>query len=209
MPADNPDFLLTPATVPTLLQRNALRLLQWMGWHVHFKPLPGPRGVIIVYPHTSNWDFVVGLLAKWAVGIQVRWLGKETLFTGAGGFFLGGLLRRLGGQPVVRGASTGAIERLAQSMQAADWYWLALAPEGTREYRPGWRSGFYHIAREAGVPIAVAYIDYATRIVGVIDHIEPSGDLDGDMQKIRAAYAGRQGLHPELASPIVVPPPPK
>lgn len=201
------DHLLYPEKLPRRSQRLALRLLVLIGWQVHFAPLPGPRGVIIVYPHTSNWDFPIGVLAKWAVGVPIRWLGKEALFSGLCGTVLGPLFRRLGGEPVERHASTGAIERIAEHMQEADWYWLALAPEGTRNYRPNWRSGFYHIAMAAKVPLAIAYIDYATRVVGVVDHLDLSGDLDSDMERIRMAYAGRQGLRPTMAAPITLVPP--
>src|SRR5437899_1787401 len=100
---------LTPGNVGTRLQRFALRLLALFGWHVDFAPLPGPRGVIIVYPHTSNWDFIVGLLAKWGIGEPLRWLGKESLFSGLTGATLGRMMRFWGGEPIERRASTGAI----------------------------------------------------------------------------------------------------
>lgn len=202
-----PDYLLYPEKLPHLSQRLALRLLALFGWHVQFAPLPGPRGVVIVYPHTSNWDFPIGILAKWAVGVPIRWLGKEALFSGTCGLLFGRLFRHLGGEPIERRASTGAIERLGQHIRDSDWYWLALAPEGTRNYRPYWRSGFYHIAMAAKVPLAIAYIDYATRTVGVVDHVDLTGDIEFDMERIRAAYAGHQGLRPEMAAPITLAPP--
>jgi len=201
------DHLLIPETLPRRSQRWALRLLAVFGWHVHFAPLPGPRGVVIVYPHTSNWDFPIGILAKWGVGVPIRWLGKEALFSGSCGLLLGRLFRRMGGEPIERHASTGAIERLGQHIRDADWYWLALAPEGTRKFRPYWRSGFYHIAIAAKVPLAIAYIDYATRVVGVTDYLDLSGNVELDMERLRAAYAGRQGLRPNLAAPIKLRPP--
>lgn len=202
-----PDYLLYPEKLPHLSQRLALRLLALFGWCVQFAPLPGPRGVVIVYPHTSNWDFPIGILAKWAVGVPIRWLGKEALFSGTCGLLFGRLFRRLGGEPIERRASTGAIERLGQHIRDSDWYWLALAPEGTRNYRPYWRSGFYHIAMAAKVPLAIACIDYATRVVGVIGHVDLTGDIELDMERIRAAYDGHQGLHPEKAAPIALAPP--
>jgi len=197
---------LIPAELPRFSQRIAARLLAWLGWRVRFAPLPAPRGVMVVYPHTSNWDFPVGILAKWAIGVPIRWLGKEALFSGAFGFCFGRLMRYLGGEPIERRTSTGAIERLAQRMRAADFYWLAITPEGTRGYRPHWRSGFYHIALAAKVPLALAFIDFATRTIGVVEHLGLSGDIEADMARIRAAYAGCQGLHPQLAAPIVLQP---
>src|SRR5690242_6378759 len=76
------DYLVRPETLPTWRQRTALRLLNAIGWNFNFKPLPGPHGIAVVYPHTSNWDFPVGLLAKWAVGLHFRWLAKDSLFRG-------------------------------------------------------------------------------------------------------------------------------
>lgn len=196
------DHYLTPQTVRTRWQRLAIHVLALLGWRVNFAPLPGPRGVVIVYPHTSNWDFIIGLLAKWAMGIHFRWLGKEALFRGICGATLGPLFRAWGGEPVERAANTGAIERLAQRIQSADEYWLALAPEGTRKYRDGWRSGFYHIALKAGVPLGMASIDYATKEVRLVSYATLSGDIDADLAGIRRAYAACRGLKPEWASPI-------
>jgi 1-acyl-sn-glycerol-3-phosphate acyltransferase len=194
--------LLVPSALPRLSQRIAVRLLGVFGWHVHFAPLPGSCGVIVVYPHTSNWDFAVGMFAKIAVGVPIRWLGKEALFCGVFGACFGGLMRRLGGEPIERGSSTGAIERLALRMHAADWFWLALAPEGTRSYRPYWRSGFYHIALAAEVPVALAFIDYGRKEIGVVEHTRLTGDVAADMERIRQAYADCYGLRPELAAPV-------
>jgi 1-acyl-sn-glycerol-3-phosphate acyltransferase len=196
-------YRLQAAALPTWGQRTSLRLLHLFGWQVRYKPLPGPRGVAVVYPHTSNWDFPVGLLAKWAIGLPFRWLGKESLFRGP----LGVLMRTWGGVPVERNASTGATERLAQTMQAADWFWLALAPEGTRSYRPHWRSGFYHLAVAARVPLLIVYIDYPNKELGVVDTVELCGDPERDMAAVAAAFKGRHGLHPELEAPIVLAPP--
>jgi 1-acyl-sn-glycerol-3-phosphate acyltransferase len=196
------DYFLTTGNVSTGLQRFAVRTLAFIGWRVNFKPLPGPRGVVIVYPHTSNWDFVIGLVAKWAIGIRFRWLGKESLFRGICGMTLGPLFRFWGGEPVERGNSTGAIERLAQRINDADEYWLALAPEGTRKYRDRWRSGFYHIALTAKVPIGLACFDYESKQVRLVDYFVPVGDRERDLAAIRAVYAGCRGMRPELASPI-------
>lgn len=195
--------LLRPAALPTFGQRTALRLLNLSGWKVRFKPLPGAHGVVVVYPHTSNWDFIVGLLGKWAVGLPFNWLGKESLFRGV----MGMAMRAWGGMPVERGASTGATQRLAAAMNAADWCWIALAPEGTRGYRPHWRSGFYHLAVTARVPLLVVYLDYPNKELAVVDTIDLTGDQARDMAAIAAVYQGHHGLHPELEAPIVLAPP--
>lgn len=196
------DHYLTPHSVPTALQRFALRVLALFGWRVNFSSLPGPRGVVIVYPHTSNWDFPLGLLAKWAMGIPFRWLGKEALFSGVCGTLLGPCFRAWGGEPIARGASSGAINRLAQRINDANFYWLALAPEGTRKYRDSWRSGFYHIALTAGVPLGMAAIDYGKKEVRLVDFAMMSGDTRTDLARIRNAYRACIGLKPECAAPI-------
>lgn len=197
------NYELRPASLPRPGQRLALRTLQLFGWRVRYKPLPGRHGVAIVYPHTSNWDFLVGLLGKWALGLPFHWLGKESLFTGP----WAGLMRSWGGVPVERGAATGATQRLAEQMRASDWFWLALAPEGTRSYKPHWRSGFYHLALAARVPLVIVYFDYARKELGVVDSVRLTGDQEVDMAAIAAAYEGRKGHRPELACPIVLAPP--
>lgn len=196
------DNLLTTKKLPTRWQRCSLRLLTLFGWRVHFAALPGPRGVIIVYPHTSNWDFFVGVLAKWAVGLPFHWLGKEALFQGVIGTLIGPLLRALGGEPIERKASTGAIDRLAKRIQSADWYWLVLTPEGTRSFRDSWRSGFYHITLAAKVPLVTASFDYATKTIRVETVIQLRGDKEIDRAAIVAAYAGVRGYEPENAGTI-------
>lgn len=196
------DHFLTFSGLPSVWQRFALRLLALFGWRVNFAPLPGPRGVVIVYPHTSNWDFIVGLLAKWAIGVQFRWLGKESLFCGITGALLGPWFRAWGGEPIERGASTGAIERLALRIKSADSYWLALAPEGTRKYRSHLRSGFYHIALAAEVPLGLACIDYRTKQIRLIDYTMLSGNVGTDLAHIRDVYRDCRGLKPECAAPI-------
>ncbi|MDB5907209.1 MAG: Glycerol acyltransferase [Massilia sp.] len=197
------DYQLQPATLRTWGQRTSLRLLHLFGWRVRFKPLPGPHGVAVVYPHTSNWDFIVGLLAKWAVGLPFRWLGKESLFKGV----MGRPMRYWGGMPIERSTSTGATQKLAATMNAADWCWIAITPEGTRGYRPHWRSGFYHLALAAQVPLLLVYIDFPNKELAVVDTLELTGDQQHDMAAIAAAYKGHHGLHPALEAPIVLAPP--
>lgn len=199
------NYELRAASLPRFGQRLALRLLHLFGWKVRYKPLPGPHGVAIVYPHTSNWDFAVGLLGKWALGLPLRWLGKESLFRGP----WAGIMRSWGGVAVERSSSTGATQRLADRMRESDWFWIALAPEGTRSYRAHLRSGFYHLAVMAKVPLLMVYMDYPNKELGVVDSIRLSGDQEIDMAAIAAAYKGHLGRHPELAAPIALAPPRK
>lgn len=194
------DFELKPAALPTWAQRLSLRALKLVGWRVLFRPLPGPRGIMVIYPHTSNWDFPIGLLCKWTLNLPLRFLAKDSLFKSP----LGRWLRAMGGEPVERGTPSGTIKTQAARMNAADFYWMGITPEGTRAYRPNWKSGFYHLALEAKVPLVLVYFDYATKTLGMVDHVFLTGDQETDMAAIRKGFEGHKGLYPQNAAPIVL-----
>ena len=185
----------------------ARRLLALFGWRVRFDGLPGPKGVAIVYPHTSNWDFIIGLLAKWTIGLPIRWIGKETLFRGLTGATLGRLMRMWGGRPVDRRNQSGTVGQLAQWMQSESWFWLGLSPEGTRRHTDYIRSGFYHLALKLDLPVALAYIDYGAREIGVTEFVHMSGDQAHDLELLRRFYADKVGRFPAKASTIAFRPP--
>jgi 1-acyl-sn-glycerol-3-phosphate acyltransferase len=184
------------------LALGARRLLALSGWRVRFDGLPGPKGVAIVYPHTSNWDFVIGLLAKWTIGLPIRWVGKESLFLGLTGATLGRLMRLWGGRPVDRRQSSGAVDQLVRLMDEEPWFWLGLSPEGTRRHTDRLRSGFYHLALRLDLPVALAYIDYRRREIGVTRFVRMTGDPEHDLAQLRTFYADKVGRHPEQASTI-------
>jgi 1-acyl-sn-glycerol-3-phosphate acyltransferase len=192
-------------TRPVQLAGHALarRLLRLAGWQVRFDGLPARQGVLIVYPHTSNWDFVVGVLAKWTIGIDVAFWGKDSLFRVP---LFGRWLRWLGGIPVDRLSSRGVVadtvERMRSAVQADRYLWLALAPEGTRHYREAWRSGFWHVATLAHVPLGLAYFDYDRRVVSLEHFLNLSGHVATDMEAIGRHLAGRSGRHPHQAAPV-------
>ncbi|TYQ21297.1 UNVERIFIED_ORG: acyltransferase-like protein [Zoogloea ramigera] len=194
------EFELQVAALPRWRQRAALRVLNFFGWKLLFRPLPGPRGICVIYPHTSNWDFPIGLLGKWAMDQPFRFLAKDSLFKSP----LGPWFRWLGGEPVQRGAPQGTIKAQAERMNAADFYWVGITPEGTRAYRPNWKSGFYHLAMEAKVPLVLVFMDYPSKTLSLVDHIYLTGDQEADMAAIRAVLEGHQGLHPENAAPIIL-----
>ncbi len=184
------------------LARLALWLLARFGWQLRFSGLPGPKGVLIFYPHTSNWDFIISLLAKWASRMPLRWIGKESLFRGLTGATLGRLMRLWGGRPVDRRHPSGAVAQLEEHMRREPWFWVALSPEGTRRRQDRLRSGFYHLALRMQVPLGLGYIDYATRTVGVDQFILLTGDEARDLDRLRQVYADKVGRHPQLASTI-------
>lgn len=180
------------------MHRLAAFILRLLGWTCPDLPQRPPRAVVIGYPHTSNWDFPLGLLAMWALRLDARWVGKDALFRGP----LGPVMRWLGGIPVNRRERTGFVERLATEIRARPRCMLTIAPEGTRSLTEGWKSGFYHIARAAEVPVLVGIVDYARRRIGLVACIELSGDAERDMARIAECYRDCHGRRPEQASPI-------
>jgi 1-acyl-sn-glycerol-3-phosphate acyltransferase len=183
---------------PPIAQRCARALLTAFGWRSVFVPPPAPKGIIVVYPHTSNWDFIVGVLYKIGVGLPARWMGKDTLFR----WPVRALFLRIGGIPINRRERTGFVNTLLAEFAKHDWMWLAVAPEGTRARTDHWKSGFYQIAVAGGLPVGLGYIDYATHTVGVDTYLNLSGDPLQDFARIRAFYADKRGRRPENESEI-------
>jgi len=177
----------------TFAQRGSGLLLWLFGWRRVLVPLPVPKGIIVVYPHTSNWDFIIGILYKLATGLQVHWLGKDTLFR----WPVRRLLLRLGGIPVNRNDPSGFVDTLLAEIARSDSLWLGLAPEGTRGHTDHWKSGFYRIALAGGLCVGMGYIDYATKTVGIETYVNLTGDPTQDFARIRACYAGKRGLRPQ------------
>lgn len=182
------------------LARAVLRLI---GWQLLWDGLPARQGVIVAYPHTSNWDFPLTMLARWAIGLPAHWWAKESLFRWP---LFGRFLRAIGGLPVVRHSPQGAVGQMVQAMSAArrddGLLWLALTPEGTRARGEGWRSGFYRIAEGAGVPVALGVIDYGRRRIGIDSVWQVSGDISADFAVFAARLADCRGLYPEQAAPV-------
>ncbi|MGB0129363.1 MAG: lysophospholipid acyltransferase family protein [Rhodocyclaceae bacterium] len=179
-------------------QRFAAALLRLAGWHTVTAEPPGPKAVIVFYPHTSNWDFVIGMLYRIAVGFPAHWAAKHTVFRPP----LGGLMRRMGGIPVDRRASHGMVGELSGEFERAERLYLAIAPEGTRSRTDRWRSGFYHLALHADVPIGLAFIDYPRREIGVGGYVRLCGEAEQDLQTLREFYATKQGRYPEKQGEI-------
>lgn len=174
-------------------------LLRIAGWRVVLaQPVPR-RCVAIFYPHTSNWDTVIGLCAKFLLGIRVRFVGKDTLFAKP---LIGPLLVRWGGVPVNRREPAGFMRQMQGEFVRNDEFRLAIAPEGTRSRTPHWKSGFYRLARAADVPLALAYIDYPGREIGIGGYLDLTGDVAEDMARIRAFYADKRGRRPENQGPV-------
>lgn len=181
-----------------MLKAVASSLLKLFGWTV-IEPSKRPaHAVLVAYPHTSNWDGVVALFTKLALGLPAHWVGKDTLFRGP----LNGIMRRLGGIPIDRSAPQGFVARMTAEFTNRPRFLLVMAPEGTRSLTTGWKSGFYRIALAAKVPVALAFVDYTKREAGILTYLTLTGDPATDIAAIATHYAGRQGKRPELASPV-------
>ena len=168
-------------------------VLKLMGWKIHGEFPPISRLVVIVAPHTSNWDFIVGMAAKLAMQVKATWLGKHTLFF----WPLGVLLRALGGIPVDRASARSVTEDVAHQFSTRNRFILALSPEGTRKRVEKWKSGFYRIAVVAEVPMLMISLDYASRTITVGPMLRPTGNMDEDLPEIRSFFAGASGKYPE------------
>ena len=174
-----------------------LRAIGWAGlrlggWHVTGQVPAIPRFVAIVAPHTSNWDFVIGVLVMFALDLRVGWLGKDTLFATR----LGPVLRWLGGRPVNRDSHEGAVADIAAGLRGEERFILALAPEGTRRRVPQWRTGFYRIAEATGVPILPVWIDWSRHEVGLGLPTQPTGMLVRDVAALQRCYRAEMGRDP-------------
>lgn len=151
------------------------------------------RYVIIAAPHTSNWDMPFMLAMAFVYDIPVRWMGKHTLFSPP----FGVLLKRLGGIPIVRDQPGGVVGQMVDYFKDNESLVLMVPAEGTRSHVEYWKSGFYHIARAADVPVILSYLDFEKKVGGIGPSLQLTGDIHADMDKIRAFYAGIQGLRPQ------------
>lgn len=179
-------------------RRIAEFILGLFGWKVIHNLPRVDKMVVIGAPHTSNWDLPIGLLVMWALEHNFRWVAKHTIFFWPAGWFF----RKLGGIPVDRRVHTGFIHRAAEVVREHDRIALVIAPEGTRSKTRNWKTGFYHIAVEADVPIAPGYIDAVRKTVGFGEAVYPTGDIDKDFEEIKKVYLGIKGIRPELQGPI-------
>jgi 1-acyl-sn-glycerol-3-phosphate acyltransferase len=168
-------------------------LLKLFGWKILVN-LPGERKyVVVVAPHTSNWDFVWGQLFYFSLGIRARVMIKKELFY----FPLGNLLRALGGVPVDRNGKSDIVDQMIREFSIKDSFILVLTPEGTRSRVAEWKTGFHRIARGAGVPVVLGFIDYKRKEMGTAGFFYPANDVEEDMDKIKKFYGNITPKYPE------------
>lgn len=174
------------------------KLLHWRGWTIVGEPPKLRKFVVIVAPHTSNWDFFIFLALKFSLKLKVNFVGKHTIFV----WPFDWILRRLGGRPVDRSKSQNIVNAIVELFNENDEFIFALSPEGTRSYKDHWKSGFYYIAVKAKVPIQTCFLDTTNRTLGFGPLIEPSGDLQQDQDLLRSIYQDKRGINPSLFSDI-------
>ena len=164
-------------------------VLKVMGWRVAGTFPLISKAVVIAAPHTSNWDFIIGIAAKFQLQLQIHWLGKATLFRPPFAW----LFRWLGGSPVRRSSPEGIVEQTVCLFNEHDAYLLGLSPEGTRKKVDRWKTGFYHIARGAGVPIVPVAFDYGRKAIFIGEPFWPSESLETDFAALMNFYSAVEG----------------
>lgn len=165
----------------------ALRILRW---RVEGNIADHPRYVAIVAPHTSNWDFVVGLAARYALRLDASWLGKHTLFRPPFGW----IMRRWGGIAIDRTASHDVVSQTVAEFSSRPRVFLVITPEGTRKQVSRWRTGFWHIAKGAGVPILPIVFHWGDRVIRIGAPFVPGSDAAADIERLQLFYSGATGL---------------
>ena len=179
------------------MRRISFFILWLIGWKSTDRAPEGiDKAVLMVAPHTSNWDFILGRLYAWTANIPVRFLIKKEMYF----WPLGWLLDKIGGVPVDRKKSRNTVDAVAALFDNYDRIYIAITPEGTRKLSHNWKKGFYFIAQKANVPILLSYIDYKKKIVGMGKPFEITGSLEDDMKRMKDFYREKGARHPEKFS---------
>jgi 1-acyl-sn-glycerol-3-phosphate acyltransferase len=179
-------------------QRIARWLLQLTGWQLEGARPEFDRYVLIAAPHTSNWDFPLMLAFAAAFDIRVTWMAKHNLFF----WPMGWIMRAMGGMPILRHKNMNVVDAMVATFKTVPHLVLVVPTEGTRNRTEYWKSGFYHIARKAGVPIVPSFLDFGRKRGGFGPALETSGDVRADMQYFRDFYVGMKGKFPDQFGPI-------
>ncbi|MFK8031824.1 MAG: 1-acyl-sn-glycerol-3-phosphate acyltransferase [Gammaproteobacteria bacterium] len=181
-----------------MLQGLAKVILKAGGWTMVGGLIKVPKAVVLAAPHTSNWDAFWAIVYLVASGNKVRIFAKHSLFW----FPLGNLLRAFGCLPLNRSKARSVVRQAVDTFKSEDSFYLGLAPEGTRSLATGWKSGFYRIASDAGVPVCFGFLDYGKKRLGIVPGLELTGDKEADMNVCAEFYADIEGRVPENKSPV-------
>jgi 1-acyl-sn-glycerol-3-phosphate acyltransferase len=173
-------------------------LLYLAGWRVDGQLPDIPKFVIVGAPHTSNWDFVLFLALAFALRANPHYMGKSELFR----WPIGGFFRWCGGIPVDRSKSTGLVEQTVEAINKSNQFILVITPEGTRSRVRSWKTGFYHIAKQAGIPITLGFIDSSRKAIGIGPTFYLFDNMQADIKSMQSFYAGKVGVNSRLTSEI-------
>lgn len=188
----NYTFFDTPV-INTLMRWMSILILKMAGWKVEGKVPAVPKFVVIAAPHTSNWDLPFTLFVALALKVKLYWMGKEEIFKAP----FGGFFKWLGGIPIDRSKSNNIVEESIEQFRKNEQLVLTVPPSGTRKKVMYWKTGFYHIANGAGVPIALGFLDYKRKAGGILSVFYPTGDIDADMEEITDRYKDVVGKFPQ------------
>ena len=181
----------------TPLINSFFRLISWIGlklagWRLEGQRPEAPKYVLIAAPHTSNWDFVLTIAIAFRFRMKIFWMGKQSLFKGPTGC----IMKWLGGIPVDRSKANGLVQQVIDKYNQCSELVVAIPPEGSRSKVRKWKSGFYHVASGAGVPIALGFLDFKKKVGGFGPMFTPTGNFEEDLAKIQAFYANITGKKP-------------
>jgi 1-acyl-sn-glycerol-3-phosphate acyltransferase len=168
--------------------------LKVFGWQLETETPVHPKFVVIAAPHTSGWDLPFMLATSYVMNVPISWMGKRELFAPPFGWFM----RALGGIPIDRSKHHNTVSWAVAELERAERLVLSIPAKGTRARAEYWKSGFYHIAHGAGVPVALAYLDYGQKRCGIGAFLTPTGDVRADMDRVRAFYANVTAKFPDL-----------
>lgn len=187
----------TPLVTPAF--RCLFRFALWaLGWRVLGQLPDLPKYVIVGAPHTSNWDFVIFLALAFILKGNMRYMGKAELFRSP----FGGFFRWCGGVPVDRSKPQGLVEQTVQAIRTAEQFKLVITPEGTRNKVNEWKRGFYHIAKQAGIPVVAGYVDSLTKTCGIGPIFTLTDDIEADIKAIQAFFKDKVGINPGSTSTL-------
>jgi 1-acyl-sn-glycerol-3-phosphate acyltransferase len=177
-----------------MTQAIARFILRLFGWQTELAVAMVNKCVLVGAPHTTNWDFPLALLGMTAMGIKFNWVAKHTIFRWPLGIFM----RALGGIPLERNpGGAGFALKMVETFHDLDHFILAIAPEGTRHRTDHWKAGFYKIALKSSVPIALGYVDYRKKKIGIGKLFMPSGNREKDFLQVQDFYSDKSGKYPE------------
>jgi 1-acyl-sn-glycerol-3-phosphate acyltransferase len=188
--------------VKTLMRLLSRFILKISGWRIEGRLPEIKKIVLIAAPHTSNWDFPITIFIAFAVKAKIFWMGKDTLFR----FPFGALFKWLGGIPVDRSRSNNIVEQMIRKFSENESLIVTIPPSGTRKKVMKWKTGFYYIARGAGVPVVLAFLDYRRKAGGFGPVFIPTGEIESDIKEIREFYSGIHGKNTVTEEPLFINP---